>query len=211
MHSVRSVNRIKKYGEKVYSDLARDWSNKLLKIIKAKIEVVGESNLDKDKKYLFVSNHGSYFDIPILLDSIPFNFSIIYKESLEKTPIFGKSLKYSPFLAIDRESPRKSLKTIIQTKEIIKKGFSILIFPEGTRTKTGKIGDFKLGALKIAEINDLEIVPVSIKGSFEILPNGSSRIKKAQKVKLTLHKPIKYIATEDFAEKLKKIIESGLN
>lgn len=209
IHSVRSINQIKKKGQSVYFELSRKWSEKLIRIVKANLNVIGAEKLSSSENYLFVANHSSYFDIPVVLKSIPKDLSLVYKSELEKVPIFGKSLIASPFLSIDRESPRAAMKVLISTKELIRSGVSILIFPEGTRSKDGEVGKFKKGALKIAEINKLKVVPLTINGTFDILSADSKKIKTNQDVELIIHSPLELDENENFLDDVKNIIKKA--
>lgn len=147
------------------------WASTILKISGTKVIVEGTPpiKIDENDSFIYVANHSSYFDIPILFSAIDDDVRIIYKKQLEKLPVFGQFLRLSHFLAIDRENPREAVKTIKEVAEIIKKGASVFIFPEGTRTKDGNVAKFKRGALKIAEKSGKKIIPISISGSKNIV------------------------------------------
>lgn len=147
------------------------WASTLLKISGTKVIVEGSPPVknDENNSFIYAANHSSYFDIPILFSVIDDDVRVIYKKQLEKIPIFGQFLRLSHFLAIDRENPREAVKTIKEVAETIKLGASVFIFPEGTRSKDGKVAKFKRGAFKIAEKSGKKIVPISISGSRNIV------------------------------------------
>jgi 1-acyl-sn-glycerol-3-phosphate acyltransferase len=209
-HALRSIKVLKKGESQRYFELSRIWSLKLLKIVNTKVKVHGLGNIDKEN-YLLVCNHQSYFDIPILLSSIPKDFCIIYKQSLEKVPVFGKSLKLSPFISIDRKSPRKAIQSLLSTKELFAKDVSVLIFPEGSRSEDGKLSDFKQGALKIAEINKVKILPITLVGANKIKLPAKSKINKNVDVEVFIHEAQDIDKDSEFLNNLKKIINSKLN
>jgi len=177
------------FGNNVFHVHSHRWSNQILKISGVKLNVIGRDKINNSNSYIYVANHSSLFDIPILLSGLKDNVCIIYKKELEKIPIFGYGLKKSPFISIIRSDPRKALESIKSSLSTLQSGDSLFIFPEGTRTKDGKIQSFKRGAFMIASLSGLPIVPVSIKGSFDILPLGKKKIKSTT-IDLVIHDPI---------------------
>lgn len=179
---------------------AQKWAKKLLKISGIKVQATGLENIRRDETYIFVANHSSLFDIPVLQASIPNDFRIIYKKELERIPIFGYGLKKSPYIGIVREDPRKSMESIEQAIEIIQKGASVLIFPEGTRTRDGSLGEPRRGAFLLATRSGKPIVPVAVKGTFEILSNGIKGIRP-HTVKVCIGEPIRELPQNKAEEK----------
>lgn len=168
---------------------ARCWAKKLLRIARIQIKIEGIENINPNETYIFVANHSSLFDIPVLQASIPNDFRIIYKKELEKVPIFGYGLKKSPYIGIVREDPRQSMQSVEQAILTIQNGASVLVFPEGTRTKDGNLGEPHRGAFRLATRSEKPIVPIAIKGTYEILSNGISGIKP-RTVRLKIGQPI---------------------
>lgn len=175
-----------------FSAYARRWARRILKISGIQVIVEGADHLQKHETYVFVANHSSLFDIPVLQATIENDFRIIYKKELEKIPVFGYGLKKSPYIGIVREDPRKSMKSMELAIESIQKGSSVLVFPEGTRSKDGNLSEPKRGAFIIAAKSHKPIVPVAIKGTYEILSQGISGIRPRQ-VKVKIGKPIRVI------------------
>lgn len=160
-------------GRKSFYWFTVPWSSALLKAAGVKVEIINPEYLSGDGTFVFVSNHSSLFDIPILLSSIKKNVAIIYKKELEKIPVLGWTLALSPFIPVVRSDSRDSLAGINTAIEQIKNGDSIIVFPEGTRSEDGKLQAFKRGAFMIAARSGKPIVPIAIKGANEILQKGS--------------------------------------
>jgi 1-acyl-sn-glycerol-3-phosphate acyltransferase len=174
------VNRaLKKYGENIYYDIARKWSQSILNAAKIDVNVSGQENLKKDETYVFASNHSDLFDIPVLHIAIPNDFRIIYKKELEKIPIFGSGLARSPYIGIIRENPQKAIESVEEAVKSAAAGKSVLVFPEGTRTKDGKLGTFKRGGFMIASRSGKPVVPVAVTGTFGISSSSKFSIKSA--------------------------------
>lgn len=155
-----------------------------------KLKVSGLENIEKDKAYIFVSNHSSQFDIPTLQYAIPLKTSIVYKKELNKIPIFGWQMMLSPYIAVDRKNLESAAKSIETAKRYMsEKGRSILLFAEGTRSKDGEVQPFKRGAFYLASRVGYPIVPVTISGAQRILPKGKFMIKGGT-IKVHFDKPI---------------------
>lgn len=146
----------------VYSTkITHIWSKFTIKIIGINLEVIGIENIP-DEPCVFVGNHSSILDIPILLSNVNRNIGFIAKKEILKTPVIGYWLTRTNCVPIDRENPRSAIKSIKEAVENIKEGSSMAIFPEGTRNKEGKVGEFKKGSLKLATMSKVPIVPLSI-------------------------------------------------
>ncbi len=176
-------------NEILFYKKAKQWAERILKISKVSIEIERDSGLRDDSSYIYVSNHSSMYDIPVLLSSLPGNVKIIYKKELEKTPIFGWGLKRSPFIAIERSDPRRAMSSIDEAVKSIKDGVSVIVFPEGTRSKDGQLSSFKRGAFLLAARAGKPIVPVTVIGSSQILPAGARKFRNST-VRVVIGKPI---------------------
>lgn len=179
----------------------RNWAIKVLKICGIKIEIIGYEFLDKSQSYIYVSNHSSLFDIPVILASVNDNVRIIYKKELEKIPIFGWGLAVSPYIAIRRADPKDALGSLEEAIQSIKDGDSVLVYPEGTRSKDGKLQSFKRGAFLLASRSGKPIIPISIIGTFEIIPKNTFYINSST-VKLIIHPPIEIKNISSIEEKI---------
>ena len=195
----------------IFHKLARIWAKSILMSARVKLFVSGVENLDLNKSYIFCVNHSSLLDIPILQTAIPHNFRIIYKKELEKIPIFGWGLAKSPYIGIKRQSGRDSMAGIDEAVESIKTGESVVVFPEGTRSNDGKLGEFKRGAFLLASRSGKEIVPVTIIGSSKLLPNKKFLIGSGT-IKVIISKPIEYNGSSKIEElNLMKQVHSIIN
>jgi 1-acyl-sn-glycerol-3-phosphate acyltransferase len=159
-----------------YHHVGRFWSRLILKISGIRVIIRGAEHIEEGKHYIYVTNHASAFDIPIVVGCIPDDVRIVYKKELERIPIFGWSLAVGHYIRIDRS-------------KAMRHGASVLLFAEGTRTLTGKLQDFKRGAFSLALKAAVPIIPVTINGSFKILPKKRFRINPGT-VELILHQPI---------------------
>lgn len=133
----------------------------IIKIIEIDLEVNGIENIPNEP-CVFIGNHSSILDIPILLSAVDRNIGFIAKKELLKTPVIGYWLKSSNCVPLDRKNPRAAIIAINDGVRNLKEGSSMAIFPEGTRNKEGKVGAFKKGSLKLATKSKVPIVPVSI-------------------------------------------------
>lgn len=195
--------------------IARKWAQSGLKMNGSLIHVTGVENVPKTGGVLFVANHQSNFDIPILIGHIPRDKGFIAKLELLKVPTFSRWMKYIGCIFIDRKDPRQSLSAINEAAEQLKAGHSIVIFPEGTRSADGTIGPFKAGGLRLAIKAAVPIVPVTISGSKNIMPKGTSIIRSA-KVNVIISPPLlpyefEELDSNQITEKVRSIIISNLS
>ena len=174
----------------LYFKLSKYFSGGVLWISGIKLEVSGLENFAKDKTYVFVSNHSSQYDIVVLQKIIPNRMAMIFKKELAKIPFFGWQLAMGPYVMIDRENYEKAMKSIEEAKEKMKKqNISIVVFAEGTRSKTGEIQQFKRGAFRLATQVGYPIIPTTIVGSNKIMPKGTYKLKRGT-IKVHFDQPI---------------------
>lgn len=154
--------------------VARVWSRVLLAISGIKVRVDGREKIAPDGGYVFASNHASYMDTPAALANIPVQFRFMAKKGLFSIPFLGWHLARAGHIPVFRDNPRAAVKTLGLAAEAIQKhNISLIVFPEGGRTRTGELRDFKDGAAYIAIRAGVPIVPMALKGSREVLPFGS--------------------------------------
>jgi 1-acyl-sn-glycerol-3-phosphate acyltransferase len=134
------------------------------------LTVQGLENLEKSHSYILISNHASLLDIPGIISAFPFPVRFIAKKSLAWIPILGWSLPLSGHILIDRESAPSALKSLQKAASLLQSGTSIVVFPEGTRSPDGQVKEFKGGAFLLALKSRAPIVPVSISGTYPMLP-----------------------------------------
>lgn len=157
--------------------VARLWGRWILAAAGVRVKVKGKENLLKDRPQVVFSNHTSYFDVFCLLAHLPIQFRWLAKAELFKIPVFGKVMEYGGYLPVDRSNPRRAHRTMMEAAERIRKGSSIVIFPEGTRSPDGKLQEFKTGGASLALMAQVPVVPVAILGTHEIMPKGSLRVR----------------------------------
>lgn len=154
--------------------IARAWSRVLLAVSGVKVRVEGGEKISPQGSYVFASNHASYMDTPVVLANIPVQFRFMAKKGLFSIPFLGWHLGRAGHIPVFRDNPRAAVKTLGLAAEAIQKhGISLIVFPEGGRTRTGDLRDFKDGAAYIAIRAGVPIVPMALKGSRAVLPFGS--------------------------------------
>ena len=185
-------NRVKAKGtqedvDKFMFKIGKCWARNTLKITGTTVEIHGEENV-VDGPCLFVSNHQSYMDIPIIVSIAKSHLGFVAKKELAEVPLFGIWIKRTRSLFLDRENTREAIKVILEGVNYLKEGHSLCIFPEGTRSKSNNVGSFKKGSLKLALKSGVPIVPVTIDGAYKILEENN-RLRKAHVI-VTVDKPI---------------------
>ncbi len=170
--------------------IARLWARSLLFFAGARVTVEGLDKIDLDGSYVFTSNHASYMDTPTVLSSIPVQFRFLAKRGLFQIPFLGTHLARAGHIPVPREDPRAAVKTLARAAEVIHQlKTSLLIFPEGGRTKDGKLREFKEGAAYIAIKAGVPIVPVALIGTRAVLPFNSGTFHPGR-VRIRIGDPI---------------------
>lgn len=172
-----------KYGQKVFSGFS-DFTIKMLKI---DIEVIGKENIPEGT-CVFMGNHQSILDIPVIRHTIGRTVDFVAKEELLKVPVIGYWIANLKGVTLDRSNAREGLKAMNIAIDRIKDGYNFAIFPEGTRSKDGKIKEFKKGSIKIATKSKAKIVPFAINGTSACFEDNKKF--KQGKVKIIFGKPI---------------------
>jgi len=155
---------------RTYHRLALLWSQGCLFAAGVRLIVEGAEHLPGDRPLIFMGNHQSYFDIPVLFQATPLPFTWLAKEELFRIPVFGHSIRAAGYIPIKRGNGRDSLKSLNRAAELVKAGRSVAIFPEGTFTGDGKLLPFKRGGFILAEMSGVPIAPFSISGAIKINP-----------------------------------------
>ncbi|EKE00932.1 MAG: 1-acyl-sn-glycerol-3-phosphate acetyltransferase [uncultured bacterium] len=169
------------------------WSQKLLQIVRAKYKIFNPYAIEfkSDRPYVIISNHLSHYDIPLIFATFPgASVRMIAKKELYRIPVFGWGIKAGECISIDRKNPRQAYRDLVMAKEKMLSGIKIWIAPEGGRSRTGKMGEFKKGGFKLALDTKAIIVPVAIVGSNKILPPGTFDIGVDENVEMHICKPI---------------------
>jgi 1-acyl-sn-glycerol-3-phosphate acyltransferase len=181
-----------------------------------RLEVTGTEVIEKDKATIFMSNHLSFLDGPLLFLVIPLPIRVILKKEIFKIPVIGMAMKQADFVPVDRKGIRGGKKSIDLAARLMKeKSCSFLIFPEGTRSRHGRLQDFRRGGFFLALTSQSSIVPISILGTYELMPKGRFFVKKG-KVKVVFHSPV---AVEGYQrdnlpillEKVRNAVQAGIS
>jgi 1-acyl-sn-glycerol-3-phosphate acyltransferase len=193
--------------------IARLWAKAILAVSRIQVTVNGLANIDPSMFYIYMSNHQSNFDIPVLLAHIPGQFRWLAKAELFRIPIFGRAMRGAGYISIDRFNRISAIESISAAAEKIKEGVSVMIFPEGTRSKDGRIRPFKKGGFILAVDAGVPIVPIIIRGTRPIMAKGDLRIQPGE-VFLDIKKPIATAGysrdtKDDLIERLRTVICEG--
>ncbi len=164
------------------------WCRLMCLVFLIPVKVVDRKKyVEKKKNYIFVANHQGMFDVLVMYGFVMKNFKWIMKDSLRKVPLLGVACAKTDHIFVNRTTPQKDL--LRKSLNVLKSGKSMSIFAEGTRCDDGKLGEFKKGAFVIANMSQKSIIPVSIQGSYEILPKGCYCLHWSP-VTLTFHAPV---------------------
>ena len=197
---------------RVQHNLARAWSWLIMKTALSPVTVIGMGKIDSSKPNVYAVNHASALDIPMLYVHFPFQFRIVFKSELLHYPFVGWHLKRSGQVCINQQNPAASIGDIKSALKSLKKGMPLVIFPEGGRTRDGKIQPFLPGAFFLAIKAQADIVPVALTGTFDLLPMNTYHIK-CQPLQMRVGEPIptKGLSlrdTEAVSAKVKAAIEA---
>lgn len=168
---------------------ARLWAKAILWVTGTKVKVLGGERL-KEGPFLLMSNHLSVYDIFVLFACLRRPFKWVAKERIFKIPFLGWAMRCAGYVSVDRKSPKKAVQSMEAMKELLRDGFSILIFPEGTRSPDGNLGPFLTGGFNIAIRLGIPIVPISIVGTYEIMPRHTLKVLKSGEVTIKIGEPI---------------------
>lgn len=197
--SIAYLPKIRTMEERAGVEYARKklkWLSKhILKSLDVKLDIKYKNreainSLDKKEGVIFVCNHQSNLDIPAIVTALHMDVGFVAKHEMKRWPFFGTWMKKSNCVFLNRENPREGIKDIKKAVELIKKGYPTVIFPEGERSLTGKILNFKKGSFKLATETNGIIVPLTLKGTYDIQPRGTLKMARGKKVTLVVDEPI---------------------
>ncbi|HBK69679.1 MAG TPA: 1-acyl-sn-glycerol-3-phosphate acyltransferase [Firmicutes bacterium] len=188
------------------------WARSLVRLAGGKVAVTGGENVPSSGPVLFVSNHQGNFDIPILLGFITKPKAFIAKMETKKLPLVSSWMTFMKCIFIKRDNLRQSLKAIQQGAKALTSGQSLVIFPEGTRSKSSQLGAFKPGSFKLALEAQVPIIPVTINGSYKLMERQGIIIQPA-KVEVVIAAPVfppEKITAQELASQIREIIKTNL-
>lgn len=216
---IKQIEKAKASGDKdlerkLIFEATHDWGAKVKDAFDISYEVINEENIPKEGPVVFICNHQSYGDLLPFITLIPFQCSFIAKKELGSIPLFGAWIKRTRGLLINRGNMKSSYYTITHGVELLKEGFSFVIFPEGTRSHKHEMGEFKPGSFKLATKAEVPIVPVTLDGIYHFFEEKKS-IQRGVTFKLTFHEAIetKGMTKQEQKElpgKVEKIIKDSL-
>lgn len=167
------------------------WAWLTVRLLLLPVRVEGREHLEAGQSYVFVANHQGAFDIFLIYGFLGRNFKWMMKRGLASLPVVGRACKSSHQIFVDKRGPSKIRKTYDTAREILREGMSVVVFPEGARTFTGHMGFFRRGAFMLADELQLPVCPLTINGSFDIMPRTKDwHWPQWHRLKLTIHKPI---------------------
>ena len=185
--------------------IARIWARGILYVSRIRVKVNGLNQIDPTQSYVYMSNHQSNFDIPVLLAHLPVQFRWLAKAELFKIPLFGRAMQGAGYVKIDRFNQESAFQSIKEAAAKMKDGVSVMIFPEGTRSRDGRIRPFKKGGFIMAVDAGVPIVPIVLQGTWSIMEKSSLQINTGDVV-MNLEKPI---ATTNYSRQNKdELIEA---
>jgi 1-acyl-sn-glycerol-3-phosphate acyltransferase len=190
---------------------SRTWSWLIMKTILSPVKVTGLDKIDTTKAHVYAVNHASALDIPVLYVNLPFQFRIVFKKELLAYPIVGWQLRRSGQVCIDQQKPTSSIAAIRSAVKSLKAGMPLVIFPEGGRTQDGDIKPFLPGAFFLAIKAQVDIVPVALVGTYELLPMNTYHIM-CRPLEMRVGEPISTTGMtmrdmEAVSEKVRKAME----
>jgi 1-acyl-sn-glycerol-3-phosphate acyltransferase len=201
------------FGEKerILHNFARFWSRLIMRTILSPVKVTGLDQIDTSKPHVYAVTHASALDIPVLYVYLPFQFRILFKKELLTYPIIGWHLKRSGQVCIDQQKSTRSVAAIRSAVKSLQRGLPLVIFPEGGRTPDGEIKPFMPGAFYLAIKAGVDVVPVALVGTFDLLPMNTYHIKP-RRLEMRVGQPISTAGCElrhmeDLSAKVHKAIE----
>lgn len=211
-NSIRK-HKTKEEAELYLTKVVKNWANFVLKVAGLNLTVIGKENIPSEP-CVFVGNHQSNFDIPVILSNMDRVTGAIAKKDMEKIPIMSYWMRQIHSVFMDRENPREALKSISEGVENLKNGYSMIIFPEGTRSRSNNMGEFKKGSMRLATKAGVPIVPITLYNTHKAMEGNNGKVKKAN-AKLIIGEPI-YLANmskeekADITEIVQNIIQNNL-
>lgn len=189
------------------------WSRSVIRLLLLPIKVTGRENVDPKQSYVFVANHQSFLDVFAVYGWLPNNFKWLMKKEIRRVPFVGTACAVAGHIFVDRSNPRAALQSMEKVKKELVDGISTVIFPEGTRTKTGEIGRFKQGAFKIAMDMELPVVPITLNGFYKAMPSGQPFANPFSHLSLHIGKPIdisQFTDINDAMLRVREKVEHGI-
>jgi len=169
----------------------RQFAREVVEVLAIDLRVTGGQSLSPTGTYVYMSNHQSHLDIPVLYAAMPSpTIRMVAKAELFKVPLWGRGLRAAEFIEIDRADRTRAVASMQRAAELVRDGVSVYLAPEGTRSRDGRIGPLKKGGFHLALSTGVPIVPVAVRGTMDILPRGGRSSKLGQTVHVHVGDPI---------------------
>lgn len=201
-------------GEKFFSYYpGKIWSQLTCYLLLCPVKVKGLEHFHCKQSYIVIANHQGAFDIFLIYGFLGLPIKWMMKAGLGKIPFVGAACRAAGFIFVDNSTPKSAAKSVLEAERAIKKGGSLVIFPEGSRTPTGKMERFKKGAFQIAIDLQLPILPVTLNGPYDILPIHSRKLRP-HRMEMIIHPPLStdrmHKDLQSLADEARTLIASGL-
>jgi 1-acyl-sn-glycerol-3-phosphate acyltransferase len=204
--------------KKICDDRLEGWSKAVVGNAQITVEVTGREHLGRGQTFLVMSNHQSLYDIPVLFYVIGPNIRMVTKKELFRVPVFGGAMAAAGFIKIDRTDRHRAIRSLDAARELLASGTHVWIAPEGTRSRSGHLLPFKKGAFYLAFEAGLPILPVTLKGTRDVLAAKGVVSHAGARVRVTIHEKIDpkpftergKAGRSELMEKVRLAIESGL-
>jgi 1-acyl-sn-glycerol-3-phosphate acyltransferase len=168
----------------------RRWSGRLLAQADVRLEVVGRERIDWRETFVVMSNHRSLYDIPVLFQAVPGTLRMVAKAELFRVPIWGPAMRAAGFIEIHRKDRERAVASLRASGSVLDEGVNVWIAPEGTRSRSGDLGRFKLGGFMLAIETGHRILPVSLSGTEGILPADGALVRRGARVCAEFGEPV---------------------
>jgi len=170
---------------------ARWFGRRVIELLDIRLDARGAEQVPAGRAYVYMSNHQSHLDIPVLYATLPSpTIRMLAKTELFRIPVWGRGLRAAEFIEVDRSNHVRAIRSIETAAELLRDGVSIYLAPEGTRSRDGRIGPLKKGGFHLALSTRAPIVPVAVSGTLDILPRGSRAMRTGLPVRVTIGAPI---------------------
>ena len=182
------------------------------RLVGVRAETVGREQLDPNQTYIFMANHVSNIDPPVFVPLIGRRVFILVKKELFRIPILGYAMRKAQFIAVDRKNRESAVESVRKAVEVLKSGLSMMAYPEGTRSRDGKLLPFKKGPFHLAMDSGIPVVPVTIIGAHEVWPKGYLRVSPGT-LTIIFHPPMSptdYPSREELLDAVRAKVESAL-
>ncbi|MCR4421355.1 MAG: 1-acyl-sn-glycerol-3-phosphate acyltransferase [Spirochaetales bacterium] len=183
-------HKIKGKEEQYTYKIVNNWGKTLIKIAKMNLEQIGKVNIEKDRSYVFISNHTSPYDIPVIYGTLPVLAGFVANIELSKMPVMNFWMKKAHSIFVDIYNQKSKVSTLKRILENLKNKQHVIIFPEGKMSKDGNLQEFNRGGLKAAQIGQSVIIPIALIGVRDVIPPGGFTLKVDQKVRICFGEPI---------------------